>query len=106
LIAAFLAENPRLQLSLHSGNTEKIVQSLLQEKVSIGLIEGPSREQGVRAEPFMQDELVLITPPDVESDHLSRSQLVASNLLMREQGSGSRREVEGARESRRRAEVI
>jgi hypothetical protein len=54
----------------------------------------------------MQDELVLITPPDVESDHLSRSQLVALNLLMREQGSGSRRVVEGARESRRRAEVI
>ena len=91
LIAAFLAENPRLQFSLHSGNTEEIVQSLLQEKVSIGLIEGPSREQGVRTEPFMQDELVLITPPDFESDRVSRDQLVASNLLLREQGSGSRR---------------
>ena len=40
MIAAFLAENPRLQLLFHSGNTEKIVQLLLQEKVSIGLIEG------------------------------------------------------------------
>src|SRR5215831_17566415 len=98
LIAAFLAENPRLQLSLHSGNTEEIVQSLLQEKVSIGLIEGPSREQGVRTEPFMQDELVLITPPDFESDRVSRDQLVASNLLLREQGSGSRRVVEDALE--------
>ena len=98
LIAAFLAENPRLQFSLHSGNTEEIVQSLLQEKVSIGLIEGPSREQGVRTEPFMQDELVLITPPDFESDRVSRDQLVASNLLLREQGSGSRRVVEGALE--------
>src|SRR5215471_8250266 len=98
LIAAFLAENPRLQFSLHSGNTEEIVQSLLQEKVSIGLIEGPSREQGVRTEPFMQDELVLITPPDFESDRVSRDQLMASNLLLREQGSGSRRVVEGALE--------
>jgi DNA-binding transcriptional LysR family regulator len=98
LIAAFLTENPRLQLSLHSGNTEEIVQLLLQDKVSIGLIEGPSREPGVRIEPFMQDELVLITPPDFESDRLSRDQLVASNLLMREQGSGSRHVVEGAME--------
>src|SRR5215469_17264765 len=74
LIAAFLAENRRLQLSLQSGNTEEIVQLLVQDKVSIGLIEGPSREQGVRIEPFMQDELVLITPPDFESDRLSRDQ--------------------------------
>ncbi len=27
------------------------------------LIEGPARERGVRTEPFMEDELVLITPP-------------------------------------------
>jgi DNA-binding transcriptional LysR family regulator len=96
LIAVFLAENPRVQLSLHSHNTEEIVHLLLEEKVSLGLIEGPAREQGVRTEPFMEDELVLITPPDFEPDRLSRDQLVASNLLMREQGSGSRRVIEAA----------
>jgi len=84
LIAAFLAENPRVELSLHSGNTEAIVRLLLQDKVSIGLIEGPSPEQGLRIEPFMRDELVLIAPPDFEADSLSRDQLVHSNLLMRE----------------------
>ncbi|HKE29432.1 MAG TPA: LysR family transcriptional regulator [Bryobacteraceae bacterium] len=98
LIAAFLVENPRVQLSLHSGNTEEIVRLLLQDKVSIGLIEGPTREQGVRIESFMRDELVLITRPDFESDRLSRDQLGASNLLMREHGSGSRRVVEDALE--------
>jgi DNA-binding transcriptional LysR family regulator len=98
LIAAFLAENPRVQFSLQSGNTDEIVQLLLKEKVSVGLIEGPARDRGVRSEPFMQDELVLITPRDFESDHLSRDQLVASNLLMREQGSGSRRVVESVLE--------
>ena len=98
LIAAFLAEQPRVNLSLHSGNTEAIVQLLIQEKVSIGLIEGPSREQGVRIEPFMPDELVLIAPPDFESDRLSRDRLVTSSLLLREQGSGSRRVVESALE--------
>jgi len=96
LIAAFLAENPRVHLLLHSGNTDEIVQFLLQDKVSAGLIEGPARDRSVRTEPFMQDELVLIAPPDFESDHLSHDQLVALNLLMREQGSGSRRVVESA----------
>ena len=62
LISAFLAEHPRVQLSLHSGNTEETVELLLQEKASIGLIEGPSRHREVRTEPFMEDEMVLIVP--------------------------------------------
>lgn len=94
LLGAFLAEHPRVQFSLHSGNTSQIVQLLLNNKVSVGLIEGPTRERGVHVEPFMEDELVLITPRDFESDHFSHSQFLMFNLLMREHGSGSRRVVE------------
>jgi len=99
LLGAFIAEHPRVQFSLHSGNTSEIVQLLLDNKLSIGLIEGPARDRGIRTEPFMQDELVLIMPPAFEADHMSRAQLLASNLLMREQGSGSRRVVEIALEN-------
>lgn len=98
LLGAFLDEHPRVQFSLHSGNTGEIVQLLLENKLSIGLIEGPARDRGIRTEPFMQDELVLITPPAFESDRLSRDRLVVSSLLMREHGSGSRRVVEMALE--------
>jgi DNA-binding transcriptional LysR family regulator len=94
LLGAFLDEHPRVQFSLHSGNTSEIVQLLLDDKLSVGLIEGPARDRSIRTEPFMQDELVLITPPAFESDHFSRNQLLASTLLMREHGSGSRRVVE------------
>ena len=98
LLGAFLDEHPRVQFSLHSGNTGEIVELLLDDNLSIGLIEGPARDRGIRAEPFMQDELVLITSPAFESDRMSRDQLLASNLLMREHGSGSRRVVELALE--------
>ena len=96
LIGAFLAEHPRVRFSLHSGNTEEIVAFLLDEKVSIGLIEGPARHREVHTEPFMEDEMVLIAHPDFEANRISRQQLLASTLLMREQGSGSRRVVETA----------
>src|SRR6266436_1251339 len=96
LLRAFLDENPHVQLSIRTGNTDEIVQLLLDDKLAIGLVEGPARDRGIRAEPFMQDELVLITPPAFEADRMSRDHLVASNLLMREHGSGSRRVVEMA----------
>lgn len=96
LLGAFLDEHPHVQFSLHSGNTREIVQLLLGGKVSVGLIEGPARDRGVHTEAFMEDELVLITSHDFEPDHLSRTQFLELNLLMREQGSGSRRVVETA----------
>jgi LysR family transcriptional regulator, transcriptional activator of the cysJI operon len=98
LIGAFLSEHPRVQLSLQSGNTAEIVRLLVEGKVSIGLIEGPARDREVRTRPFMEDEMVLIAPADFEFERLTREQLLSSSLLMREQGSGSRRVVEAALE--------
>ena len=95
-LAIFLAEHPRLKLSMHSGNTDEVVRLLLDGKISVGLIAGPARQRGMRAEPFMQDELVLIAPPAFELGHVSHAQLTASTLLLREPGSGSRRVVEAA----------
>src|SRR5215469_13579904 len=59
-----------------------------------GLIERPARDRGVRAEPFMEHELVLITSADAQPAHLSRSEFVKATLLVRESGSGSRQVVE------------
>jgi DNA-binding transcriptional LysR family regulator len=98
LLGAFLGEHPRVRFSLHSGNTSEIVRLLLGGKISVGLIEGPARDRSVRAEPFMEDEMVLVVPPDFELDRLTRGQLLSAALLMREQGSGSRRVVETALE--------
>lgn len=52
----------------------------------------------MHVEPFMEDELVLITSPNFESNHLSQSEFAGVSLLMREHGSGSRRVVERALE--------
>jgi DNA-binding transcriptional LysR family regulator len=102
LLGVFLAEHSRLQLVVHSGNTQGILQLLIDGKVSIALIAGPARQREVRAEPFMEDHLVLIAPPDFELDRVSHDQLAASTLLLREQGSGSRHAVEAALAKARR----
>jgi len=96
LLTAFLSDYPQVDFTLLSGNTEEIVHLLLENKVAVGLIEGPARDRGVRSEPFMEDELVLIAPPDTQAAELSRSELLKSNLFLREHGSGSRQVVETA----------
>jgi DNA-binding transcriptional LysR family regulator len=46
----------------------------------------------------MEDELVLIGPANFEPERISREHLLSMKLLLREQGSGSRRVVETALE--------
>jgi len=94
LIGAFLLENPRVRLSLQSGNTEQIVRLLTDGVIALGLIEGPARRREVRTEPFMEDEMVLIAPANAGMERLTREHLHSTSLVMREQGSGSRRVVE------------
>lgn len=94
LLGAFLAEYPGVQFSLHTGNTREIVRLVLGAKICAGLIEGPARDRGVRPEHFLEDELALITPRDMDTERLSRNQFLGFSLLLREQGSGSRRVVE------------
>ena len=98
LLEVFQNEYPKIQFSLQSGNTSEVVRCLLEGRVALGLIEGPAGERGVRTEPFMEDELMLITPPSFDSDRLAPAQFLSSSLLMRERGSGSRRVVELALE--------
>ena len=101
LLGEFLSEYPRVQPSLISGNTEQIVNAVVNREISIGFIEGPSRSKDVREEPFLADEIVLVVPAAhewAERGYVAPSELTAAPVLMRERGSGTRYVVEMALE--------
>ncbi len=97
ILRDFLRDHPSVHFSVVTGNTQRIVQALLDRNVDLGLIEGPARSREVNCKPFLRDELVLIVSaahdwagrPDIDA-----TELTTSPLLMREQGSGSRRVLE------------
>jgi DNA-binding transcriptional LysR family regulator len=102
MLRQFRKEHPKIRLLVRSGNTEQIVEALIDRHVSLGLIEGPSRRRDVRTEPFLDDELVLIVPGSHEwadQSDVSCADLKDAPLLMRERGSGSRRVIESALEA-------
>jgi DNA-binding transcriptional LysR family regulator len=97
LLGMFTREHPRVHPTLISGNTEKIVAGVESRKFALGMIEGPARSRGVRLQPFLRDELTLIVPAAHDwagLDSISPSAIANAPLLMREHGSGTRREVE------------
>jgi len=105
LIAAFLADNPRVEVHVISGNTQAVLEAVLDHKTTaradLGLIEGPAMRQDVHLTPFMQDHMVCIVPAGHEwaNEDVSLDQLQQATYLTRELGSGSRRIVEQALEA-------
>jgi DNA-binding transcriptional LysR family regulator len=99
MLGSFLKDNPRVTLSVVSGNTEEIVALLLRESITAGMIEGPALSKEVHTEKFLDDRMVLIAPAGHEwsgAGGVPVHSLKDVPLLLREQGSGSRRVVEQA----------
>src|SRR5215813_13255950 len=99
MLGVFLKDNPKVTLSMVSGNTEEIVSLLLHNSILLGIIEGPPRCKEVHIDKFLDDRMVLIAPAGHEWAGMGTVPLQALTevpLLLREQGSGSRRVVEQA----------
>ena len=99
MLGAFLRQHPQVRLSLVSGNTERIVEAVAEERVALGIIEGPAMRRDVKTERMMRDQMVLIASPQhawARLGEIEPAELARMPLLMRERGSGSRRVVERA----------
>jgi DNA-binding transcriptional LysR family regulator len=100
LIAAFLLENPKVEVSILGGNTQTVLEALSDHRAQIALIEGPALRQDVHVEPFMEDHMVCVVPAGhawADSD-VQLHQIAEVPIVTRELGSGSRRIVEKALE--------
>lgn len=98
LLAGFLKSHGDVAVSGTSGNTDQVLQELADHKIDLALIEGPSARGDVKSEPFMEDYMVLVIPPDHEwaDAEIDPPLLSTMPLITRELGSGSRRIVENA----------
>ena len=102
LLGAFLQQNPRIEFSVKSANTEHIVAALSAGEIDLGLIEGPVSSREVFRQRVLEDRMVLIVgrryswPPKAGAGKpiVPVRALTEVPLIMRERGSGSRRVVE------------
>src|SRR5271170_6367020 len=100
LIAGFLKDHPRVEVAVTGGNTQAVLEALVEHRVQLALIEGPAMRRDVKIEPFMEDHMVCVVPPGHEwaDDDVDVADLRNAVLVTRELGSGSRRIVEQALE--------
>ena len=103
-LAAWLLKFPEAELSMHVDNTEALLEALKAGRIDFAFIEGIFNREDFEVHPFIRDEFIGVCEP---RDILARGktalkEVLKRRLIVREKGSGSRKILEHALESRNR----
>lgn len=99
VLAGFHRRYPRVELSLQVENTQLIETKLIAGEIDLGFAEGLPSSEHLDYRVFARDQLVLVAAPDhpaVARAPLSLAALANEELLMHEDGSGTRAVTEAA----------
>jgi DNA-binding transcriptional LysR family regulator len=99
LLAAFRDQCPQVQVEVIIADTAEVVHRVLADEADVGFVGAAVDRPGLRLERLASDEVVLVVPPEhsfAGRGHVAVEELRGQPLVLREEGSGTRRSVEGA----------
>lgn len=97
LLKTFLALYPSLRVHMTIGDTDSIIRQVGQGRLELGIVGSQPEQQGIAAYPLHRDELVLVAAPCVRqgrTDPKNLRDLRSWPWILRERGSGTRRNLE------------
>lgn len=97
ILAQLTSLFPGIKITVLSGNSTQIEGALIAHKIDIGLVENESRNQSLKYETIMNDELVLVSDTSrkyAEIEELEMDELTHIPLILRENGSGTLEVIE------------
>lgn len=99
-LTALHARDPDTAVALTAGNSAEVASAVLDGSADIGFIEGPDLPRGLASRQVSTDRLTVVVPPGHpwarRRSGITAAELVATPLVAREQGSGTRRHLDGA----------
>jgi DNA-binding transcriptional LysR family regulator len=96
LLCEFHLRNPDLRVSLEVHDTQTIVDLVADRGLELGIVGAARRHRGVRFEPLLRDEVILICPPGHEfaARTVTVDELRGETLILMQEGAGVRQVVE------------
>jgi DNA-binding transcriptional LysR family regulator len=99
LLVAYRARYPEVQVRSSIADTDEVARQVQAQEADVGFIGAVPQAAGLRLERLVTDEIVLALPPGhplAQRDPLTPDDLLGQPLILREEGSGTRRSVEKA----------
>lgn len=102
LLAGFHHRYAQITVQMTISDTADVATRLLADQADVGVIGSAIREPGLRLERLVGDEVVLAVPPGhpfAGRQEVAVAELEEQPLILREEGSGTRRSVEASLEA-------
>jgi aminoethylphosphonate catabolism LysR family transcriptional regulator len=99
MLAAFNREYPGVQVTVATGNSQDVLDRLLDYRADVGVLAQLSRDRRFVSVPYSEHPVVVITAADhrfARRRSIRTSELEGERLIMREPGSTTRRAFEAA----------
>jgi DNA-binding transcriptional LysR family regulator len=95
LMADFKRKHPGVSFQVRVGDSQEIVQQVLSHHVLLGIVGSKIADTQITYTPFLEDELIIVAAPSfIKSSRISPKDLCRYPMVLREEGSGTRREAE------------
>ncbi|MEP6712038.1 MAG: LysR family transcriptional regulator [Ferruginibacter sp.] len=103
MLSGFHQKYPGVKINLLNRNTDTIVKALLDEDIDIGIVEGKKKLSSIIYQSFIKDEVLAVCSaksPIARKRNLSLEEFKATQIVLREQGSGTLDAIKDALEKR------
>lgn len=98
-LVAFRRAHPGIDIRLTIGNTAQVAAAVHEGSAELGFVEGPVEDPVLTSRPVARDQMVIVVGPDhpwAERGDLKPGELVDTEWVLRESGSGTRSVFEEA----------
>jgi DNA-binding transcriptional LysR family regulator len=96
VVATFQREHPGVRISVEMATSARAVDALRSHRAEVGVVGGFAAAPEIDAEPLVEDEIVVVGPPQLAGRKMSLRDLESTTWISREEGSASRAAIEAA----------
>jgi DNA-binding transcriptional LysR family regulator len=93
-IAAFRSGHPAVSFEVRVGDSREIAAAVAGHELLLGVVGSKIGLGHLQYRPLMEDDLIVIDRPDAPKAPMTLKQLIDRPVVVREEGSGTRREAE------------
>ncbi|AGL01394.1 selenium metabolism-associated LysR family transcriptional regulator [Desulfoscipio gibsoniae] len=95
IIGSFRIKYPGVQVGMRIAGSGDVLRWVQERDIDLGVVGAIGRQENLQFEKWLDDELVLVVPPGHcwSGENIDISELVGEKLILREEGSGTRRSM-------------
>jgi DNA-binding transcriptional LysR family regulator len=95
IMADFQKKHPSISFQILISDSKGIIDSISQHELLLGIVGAKLNNEQINYTPFVEDELIVVSSPSmVDKDTITLKELISLPMVLREEGSGTRRETE------------